>query len=104
MGECLAMENMIQEEDKCRNSQKEMMIREETFLKQRLKVLWLKVGDRNIAYFHRSALIHKRRNTIDIKDGNNVNLSKLDQIGNYVTSYFKNYYLEEWRNIREQDR
>ena len=40
--------------------------REEIYLKQRSRVLWLTEGDRNASFFHRSASKHKRRNTITL--------------------------------------
>ena len=65
-----------------------MMIREETFWKKRSTVLWLKIGDRNTTFFHRSTSIHKSRDTIDnIKYDNNVKLTKNEEIGNWVTDY-----------------
>ena len=59
----------------------------------------------NTMFFHRSASIHKWRNTIDnIQDDNNVKLYKLEHIGNWVMAYFSNSYQEEQREFREEDR
>ena len=81
-----------------------MIIREETYWKQRSRVIWLKVGDRNTAFFHRSASIDKRRNNIDnIKDDNNVKLNKPEEIRNQEMAYFSNSSKEEQRDFREED-
>nr|GEU42715.1 hypothetical protein [Tanacetum cinerariifolium] len=44
----------------------EALIMEERFLKQKAKVEWLKVGDSNSAYFHKSIKGHTSRNRIDV--------------------------------------
>ena len=68
-------------------------------------MLWLKVGNRNTTFFHRSSLVQKWRNTIDnIKDDNNVKLNKHEEIGNWAMAYFSNCYQEEQRDFIEEDR
>ncbi|GKG41856.1 hypothetical protein Tco_0473607, partial [Tanacetum coccineum] len=42
------------------------LIMEESFLKQKAKVEWLKVGDSNSAYFHKSVKGRTSRNRIDV--------------------------------------
>ncbi|GKD77907.1 hypothetical protein Tco_1340528 [Tanacetum coccineum] len=44
----------------------EALIMEERFLKQKTKIEWLKVGDSNSAYFHKSVKGRTSRNRIDV--------------------------------------
>ncbi|XP_062028530.1 uncharacterized protein LOC133744439 [Rosa rugosa] len=50
-----------------------LLSQEESFLKQKFKVQWLKEGDRNTSFFHRKAVNRKRKNLIQglfDEDGN----------------------------------
>lgn len=52
-------------EEKCRGEWKQLLGWEEIFWKQRLRVQWLREGDKYSTFLHRSATNHKRRNIID---------------------------------------
>lgn len=69
------------------------MKKEEIYWKQRSRVQWLADGDRNTAFFHRSASIHKRRNTIAvIKDEGGNEVTEKDKINLVVVNYFRDLY------------
>jgi phage host-nuclease inhibitor protein Gam len=60
---------------------------------QRAKKNWVKDGDRNTAYFHRSIAKRRRRNTIvSIKDEQNVMHFMPDQIAKVFATYFRSIF------------
>jgi hypothetical protein len=52
------------EEKKLTEKIKEVLYQEEVWIRQRSRVMWLKAGDRNSAYFHAQVAQRKRRNKI----------------------------------------
>nr|GEZ33649.1 hypothetical protein [Tanacetum cinerariifolium] len=66
----------------------EALIMEERFLKQKAKVEWLKVGDSNSAYFHKSVKGRTSRNRIDVV----TNLGRNLVTGEGVPAAFVSYY------------
>ncbi|GJR54178.1 hypothetical protein Tco_1404699 [Tanacetum coccineum] len=54
------------EEAACVNNFNHALIEEERFLKQKAKVLWLKEGDSNSAYFHKTVKSRTSRSRIDV--------------------------------------
>lgn len=66
---------------------------DEGFLKQKSKLHWLKVGDRNNAYFHRSTQIRKMRNSIrEIVDNNRDTLKTGEEIKGEAERFFKDFF------------
>ena len=60
---------------------------------QRAKKHWIKDGDRNTAYFHKSIIKRRRRNSIaSIKDENNVLHHMPDKISNTFVTYFRSIF------------
>jgi hypothetical protein len=60
---------------------------------QRAKKNWVKDGDRNTAYFHRSIAKRRRRNTIvSIKDEQNAMHFMPDQIAKVFSTYFRSIF------------
>ncbi|KAL6225497.1 hypothetical protein ACLB2K_004347 [Fragaria x ananassa] len=71
----------------------ELLTAEETIWIQRSKALWLKVGDRNTAYFHRRASNRKQRNSL--KGLCNVageRVTDRKDIESVVTSYYSSLF------------
>ncbi|KAA3463975.1 reverse transcriptase [Gossypium australe] len=70
--------------------------KEELFWEQRARVNWLRMGDRNMAFFHRSATHRKRKNLIKkLKNEVGSLVTKTDAIHNLATVYFKEMFLSK---------
>lgn len=66
---------------------------EEAFWKQRSRLLWIKLGDRNTGFFHATTKNRKRANTfyvIENKDGKF--LFKEEEIAKIIVSYFDDIF------------
>ncbi|KAA3453657.1 reverse transcriptase [Gossypium australe] len=60
---------------------------------QRARVNWLRMGDRNTAFFHRSATHRKRKNLInELKNEAGSLVTEMDAIHNLATEYFKEMF------------
>ena len=69
---------------------------------QRLRVLWLRKGDNNIAFFHSKATKRLRKNLIrGIKDGNGAWVIDQDNIGNVMESYYKELFSSSNPNLED---
>jgi hypothetical protein len=63
------------------------------FYVQRAKKNWIKDGDRNTSFFHRTIAKRRRRNTImSIKDENDLMYFMPDQIANTFVLYFRSIF------------
>ena len=83
------LEENIKQEENYRRRWKEIMQREEIFWKQRSRIQWLKEGDKNTSFFHRSASIHKRRNNISkLTDEGGEVIKEQDEMGKKVVEHF----------------
>ncbi|XP_049347879.1 uncharacterized protein LOC125812432 [Solanum verrucosum] len=73
--------------------------REEVAWRQRSRVLWLKEGDRNTKFFHRTANSHRRYNNIDKISVNGVCTQEPAIIKEEILNFYQNLYTktERWR-------
>ncbi|KAB5512522.1 hypothetical protein DKX38_029550 [Salix brachista] len=63
---------------------------EEAILKQRSRIQWLQLGDKNTAFFHKSIVHRQTRNKImSLRDGENSLFSSQQDIGNLAADYFE---------------
>ncbi|XP_013745364.2 uncharacterized protein LOC106447969 [Brassica napus] len=66
---------------------------EEAYWKQRSRLLWLRLGDRNSGYFHATTKNRKRANTFSvIEDTDGKMVFKEGQISKVVVQYFHNLF------------
>ncbi|GAV78195.1 hypothetical protein CFOL_v3_21663 [Cephalotus follicularis] len=64
---------------------------EESFLKQKARVQWLRLGDSNSAYFHRVIKVRQARNTIiKIRKADGEWTKNQEEVGRESVSYFSN--------------
>ncbi|KAI9115188.1 hypothetical protein K1719_013507 [Acacia pycnantha] len=71
----------------------ELMVQEENYWWQRSRISWLKSGDRNSKFFHLTALVRRRRNSIlSIKDETGAWTRDKGQINDMFTNYFTNIF------------
>jgi hypothetical protein len=59
---------------------------------QRAKKIWVKDGDRNTAYFHRSIAKRRRNTIVSIKDEQNAMHFMPDQIAKVFATYFRSIF------------
>ncbi|KAL0361133.1 UNVERIFIED_CONTAM: LINE-1 retrotransposable element O protein [Sesamum radiatum] len=72
----------------------ELLEREETLWRQRGKALWLKEGDRNIAFFHAQATERRHRKEIKkLKNHAGVEVSGSYEIQDIIVEYFSNIFM-----------
>lgn len=77
----------------CRRELNGWYLKEEIMWKQRAKDFWIKEGDRNSRYFHKSASGRKRNNRINaVKDDSGTMVSDEDLIENCFVDYFNNLF------------
>ncbi|XP_073007461.1 uncharacterized protein [Typha latifolia] len=76
-----------------RSHLEDLYLKLEVYWKQRSKVSWLKVGDRNTKFFHIYATTRKRRNSISqLKLDNGTITHQLAAIKKAFTMYFKKLF------------
>ncbi|XP_057868066.2 uncharacterized protein LOC131075250 [Cryptomeria japonica] len=90
---------ILMEEEECHKNRKDILSKEEIYWKQRSIIQWLKEGDKNLAFFHRSAYIHRRRNFIKIlRDDSDQEIIGDSLIRQSATDFFIGLYTESGRN------
>ncbi|KAB5520122.1 hypothetical protein DKX38_024441 [Salix brachista] len=78
-----------QAQDRWQEAQAGMEV-EESFYKQRSRVHWLKLGDKNTAFFHRSVLHRRHRNAIhSLRKEDGVEERDREELGKMAASHFK---------------
>ena len=65
---------------------------EEIAWRQRSRATWLKHGDRNTSFFHRTANAHRRANTMDKLKLRGAIVTEPEEINNEIVSYYENLY------------
>ncbi|WMV55390.1 hypothetical protein MTR67_048775 [Solanum verrucosum] len=77
----------------------EVAKKEETTWRQRSRAVWLKQGDRNTSFFHKTANAHRRVNTIDKIKVRDELLTEPAEIQKEITEYYEKLYAEteDWR-------
>ncbi|KAB5511849.1 hypothetical protein DKX38_028877 [Salix brachista] len=69
---------------------------EEAFFKQRSRIQWLTLGDRNTTFFHRSLLHRKMRNRITcLEDGEGNIIHDQEGLGKVAVGYYRHLMNEE---------
>ena len=71
---------------------KRWVLAEEISLRQKSRETWLKEGDRNTAFFHRTANAHRRRNYIKSISINGRKLEKEEEIKDGLVAAFQNLF------------
>ncbi|CAA7013480.1 unnamed protein product [Microthlaspi erraticum] len=84
-------QGLFQQEAEARKTWVLFSAAEESFFKQKSRVRWLKEGDSNTGYFHRSVKANLSRNIIHhLRDSNGVKVSNTDQLKSMAVDYFRN--------------
>lgn len=75
------------------------MVNEESFWKQRLKVFWLRDGDKNTKFFHASITGRRKRNKLvsTVKE-DGVVVQTQEEITEVAEDYFKNLFKSKHYN------
>lgn len=84
------------EEAALRRKWKKNSHKEELYWKQKSKAQCLKEGDKNTTFFHRSSIIHRRKNHISsLMDDNNRVVNDVDSLSRLTTNYFATLFRED---------
>ncbi|KAF8116978.1 hypothetical protein N665_0013s0037 [Sinapis alba] len=82
--------SIAREEHSERNTLNLLLNAESKFFKQRSRVCWADVGDRNTTFYHQTVSQHAARNHIHfLKDGDDHSLFLLDDIKAHAADYFQ---------------
>lgn len=78
---------------KARRDLGRLLVQEEIFWKQRAKIFWLRDGDLNTKFFHRTASSRKKRNKIlKLKNGEGIWVDNQQDLCTLVYSYFQQLF------------
>lgn len=68
---------------------------EESFLKEKVRVRWMKEGDKNTQFFHRIAKSHGARNKIlRLMNEQNIMIEDYEEIKKMVVDFFEHFFKE----------
>uniref|UniRef100_A0A803PF51 RNase H type-1 domain-containing protein n=1 Tax=Cannabis sativa TaxID=3483 RepID=A0A803PF51_CANSA len=83
----------VKQYDEARNRLFEVLEQRETFWKQRAKQFWLKGGDKNSKYFHKTASSRKQHNTIlQLKDDHGTWVDWNNGLANMINAYYTSLF------------
>ncbi|CAA7061787.1 unnamed protein product [Microthlaspi erraticum] len=83
-------QTLFQLESEARKSWELLSSAEESFFKQNSRIRWLKEGDSNTGFFHRSVKANLSRNIIHhLRDGNGVKVSNTEQLKAMAVEYYR---------------
>ena len=80
----------MEERVRARADFKRWALAEEISWRQKSRETWLKEGDRNMGFFHRTANAHRRRNFINSISINGKRLEKEEEIRDSLVAAFQN--------------
>ncbi|GJU82334.1 hypothetical protein Tco_1284699 [Tanacetum coccineum] len=83
--------NLREEEAAYVQAFNEALIMEERFLKQKAKIEWLRVGDSNSAYFHKSVKSRVSRSRINVISNSEGIVFSGDQVANAFVSHYEEF-------------
>lgn len=93
-------QNTTEEENRAFDRWQHLSHLEEKYLCQKVKLHWLAVGDRNNAYFHRSAQIRRMQNSIrEVERPDQVQLTDLDDIKKEALRFFEDFLTKQPKDI-----
>lgn len=90
IGEGMISDQLLQQEQCERTVLLDMMRREEAILRQKSRVQWLRSGDQNNAFFHRTVQTNNAKRTIRaIKNQQGLVLEKAEDMKNEAINFFQ---------------
>lgn len=89
----MSSQTSAHEKNEIKEELNQTYLEEEIFWKQKIRIMWLRAGDRNTSYFHAVTKARRKRNTIgSIQDDDGVVYRGQKDISVVATSYFQNLY------------
>lgn len=89
--------NVMMEQQMVWREYEQVLIQEEVLWFQKSRTKCLTFGDRNTKFFHGIIVVRRRRNKIDvIQNEEGVFIVQKDVLENYVISYFKNLFSDDF--------
>ena len=83
-------EERLAQESNLQKQWEERLREEELLWKQKSRVQWLKHGERNTSFFHKSTIQHRAKNCIlSLTKADGAKVSTREQIGSELNSYFR---------------
>lgn len=92
----LSFDKVLQEiEKELATTYSELVLAEEEFLRDKSRVKWLKDGDKNIAFFHRTLKIHHTRNKIlTLTTNEGIKLTEYEDVKQEAIQFYQNLFTE----------
>ncbi|KAA3474502.1 reverse transcriptase [Gossypium australe] len=93
LGDCDISEAVLEEITRVKIEMNLEADKEEIYWEQRARANWLKIGDRNTAFFHRSASHRRKKNLVKELEDEFGNLkTEAEEISRMATNYFKDIF------------